>query len=370
MKKTISINLASRSFYIEEEAYNMLHAYLQGIELHYKETDPDGEIVGDIEERLSEIFANKIRLGHEVITRDITTEAMKQMGPLEDIVDEPIVGSSAEQAKEHSTFGFNSESETTTGPREGEHKAKAEPHKRKLYKDPTDKWISGFLGGLAKYAALDPIFVRIAFCLLLFTPMNWALILLYVAFAIFTPTAVTVTQRMEMEGAAINPESIWRKVSEESTLMAQSVSGHLNDLGRAFKTKREPTETMDRVTLTPEDEEAAKKRKKTSKTIYGIVGISVIIALTLSLIWLITSMSSGDFFEPWYWENFWDDNLLRGTGILLIISMVIIGLLVVAGLFGLLILPVGLILRSKSSPAWKLIGILVWVAFLSFVVFN
>lgn len=372
MKKTISTNLANRSFYIEEEAYNMLDAYLKGIDLHYKDTDPDGEIVGDIEERLSEIFASKMRLGHEVITREITTEAMKQMGPLEDIVDEPIASAAYNQDNGQTSSGFSSTGRTTSEAHEHDYTTKEETQKRKLYKDPNDKWISGFFGGLAKYSGLDPIFIRIAFLLLLFTPLNWALLLVYISCAIFVPTAHTVTQRLEMEGKQINPDSIWKKVSEESSQMAQTFTGHINDLGKTFKVKKEDKANNPVVEepLTPEAQEVAKRKNKTSKTIYGIVGIAVIVALTLSLIWLITSLSTGDLFEPWYWDNFWEDSAFRGIGILLIISMVIIGLLVLAGLFALLILPVGLILKSNSSTGWKVIGILVWIAFLSMFLFH
>lgn len=364
MKKTISINIANRSFYIEEEAYNMLNAYLQGIELHYRATDSDGEIVGDIEERLSEIFDDRKRLGHEVITVEITREAMRQMGPLEDIIDEPLVGHHAEHATQGEGSGRRNYRSKPDGEAGAEHKV------RKLYKDPTDKWLTGLMGGLSKYAGLDPLFVRIIFVLLLFTPVNWALILLYIACAIFIPTAHTVTQRLEMEGTAVNPDSIWKKVNEESALLGQNVTSRLNDLGRTFRITRDPAAREAAAEQTQEEQADSKKKKKTSGIIYSIVGIGVVIALVLSLIWLITILSTGDFYSTDYWDGFFETAIFSGTGILLLTSIVIISLLVVGGLFALAMLPIGLILRSKSAPAWKVIGIIIWVIIIYAIFLN
>lgn len=368
MKKTISINLANRSFYIEEDAYNILNAYIQSIEIHYHPTDPEGEIVGDIEERLSEIFASKIRLGHEVITLDITKEAMGQLGKLEDILDEPMTAQTSNDSPHEEFCGQgHGHTHSTSDPYDTTHRHGQTT--RKMYKDPMDRWISGLLGGLAKYSGLDPIFIRIIFILLLFTPINWILITLYIACAIFIPTARTVNQRLEMEGTQVNPDSIWRKVNEESSQMAQTLSSRLNDLGISFKGRKNSDQCKTPETQTPEEEATAKRKRRSSNIIYSIVGIGVALALGLSLIWLITTLSTGDFYDPRYWDNFFQTSILSGAGILLLISILIIVLLAFSGIFALTILPIGLILRSKSAPVWKIIGILGWIILLS-VIFH
>lgn len=62
MKKTISVNLANRNFYIEEDAFNVLDQYIKGIREYYKADDPEGEIAGDFEMRMGELFSEKCAL--------------------------------------------------------------------------------------------------------------------------------------------------------------------------------------------------------------------------------------------------------------------------------------------------------------------
>ena len=61
MNKTISINLSGMLFNLEEAAYERLHRYLQQIRKSFEGTDGQDEIVGDIESRIAELFAERLK---------------------------------------------------------------------------------------------------------------------------------------------------------------------------------------------------------------------------------------------------------------------------------------------------------------------
>lgn len=354
MKKTISINIANRSFYIEEEAYNILNEYLQSIKMHYRKADPEGEIIGDIEERLSEIFESRKRLGHEVITLEITKEAMEQMGPLEDIIDETIVGHPTEHCPHHEEGSQEYKSKTQSHQTAEEKETYTQ--RRKLYKDPNDKWISGFLGGLAKYLDIDPTFIRLIFIILLFTPINGTLILLYIVFAIVIPSARTVSQRLEMEGKAVTPDSIWQKITEESSNITRSFSSRMNDIGSSFKASRD-----ENVTATPTSPEE-EKRKKRNNAIYWIISTIAVIGVILSLIY---TLSSGFFITSIPWDNLTRYGLFEGRGLLFFLTIAIIAIMTIGILMLILISPIWLLVRSNASTIIKVIGILIWICAIS-----
>ena len=175
MKKTITINLANRVFQIEEDAYIMLEQYLNGLRAYFKRTDPDGEITDDIENRISELFAEKKRLGHEVITVDITSEVIHRMGDMSDFID------TDEETSGTASTAYTTE--TTSEPEE-------EKVRRKFYRDISNKWVAGVLSGLAAYVNVDVWILRLAFIFLLFTPITLFLIVFYIACAIFIDPAV------------------------------------------------------------------------------------------------------------------------------------------------------------------------------------
>ncbi|MDQ3018758.1 MAG: PspC family transcriptional regulator, partial [bacterium] len=59
MKKTISVNLGGRMFYIDEDAYAMLDAYTSEVKLHFASYPDHDEIITDIESRMAEHFESK-----------------------------------------------------------------------------------------------------------------------------------------------------------------------------------------------------------------------------------------------------------------------------------------------------------------------
>src|SRR5690606_17076916 len=106
-------------FHIEEEAYDVLRSYMVDVKRHFGNTADSHEIVGDIENRIAEMFSERIVAGSkEVVTMADVEEVIAQMGRVDDFEQSAAdAGDTAYGAGTFSTFG-------TTG--------------RKLMRDPDD----------------------------------------------------------------------------------------------------------------------------------------------------------------------------------------------------------------------------------------
>ena len=68
MKKTLTVNLGGTVFNIDDDAYSLLDNYLSNLKIHFRKEAGADEIVDDIERRISELFAEKLSAGSQVIT--------------------------------------------------------------------------------------------------------------------------------------------------------------------------------------------------------------------------------------------------------------------------------------------------------------
>ena len=80
MKKTLTVNLGGTVFHIDEDAYRLLDNYLCNLRLHFRKQEGAEEIVNDIENRISELFAEKLSAGSQVITIADVEEVIARMG--------------------------------------------------------------------------------------------------------------------------------------------------------------------------------------------------------------------------------------------------------------------------------------------------
>lgn len=80
MKKTLTVNLGGTVFHIDEDAYRLLDNYLCNLKLHFRKQEGAEEIVNDIENRISELFAEKLAAGSQVITIADVEEVIARMG--------------------------------------------------------------------------------------------------------------------------------------------------------------------------------------------------------------------------------------------------------------------------------------------------
>src|SRR5690606_31992303 len=122
MNRTIIININGIVFHIEEDAYEVLRSYMIAIKKHFGHTADSHEIVGDIENRIAEMFNERIVQGKkEVITMQDVEEVIAQMGSVDDFETE------------------ETESAFTDNP----HEMPPASGARKLMRDPDDKVFGG-----------------------------------------------------------------------------------------------------------------------------------------------------------------------------------------------------------------------------------
>src|ERR1017187_10943619 len=84
MNKTVTVNLGGIVFHIDEDAYEVLHQYLESIKSHFHTSEGKDEITSDIEARIAELFTEKLKSGRQVIVMADVKEAIVIMGKPED----------------------------------------------------------------------------------------------------------------------------------------------------------------------------------------------------------------------------------------------------------------------------------------------
>jgi phage shock protein PspC (stress-responsive transcriptional regulator) len=170
MKKTINVTVGGLVFSIEEDGYERLSKYLEGLKNHFQNTTYGSEVIADIESRIAELFNTKT---HGQVQRAITDvdveEVLKSIGTVED-------------------FGS---AEKSTEPNSGPAK--------KLYRSSDDVMVAGVASGIAAYFGIDTIIVRLIFLVII---LAWGSgIVLYVILWMLLPEAKTAGEKSEMKGA-------------------------------------------------------------------------------------------------------------------------------------------------------------------------
>jgi phage shock protein PspC (stress-responsive transcriptional regulator) len=193
MKKAINVSIGGSIFYIEEDAYEELQRYLEGVRAHFARFPDSEEIVSDMEARIAERL--RMKNGGLVETPIVTKEDVAQliavMGRVEDF----------EGTKGEEDGSGSSRAERST--RDG---------RRKFMRDPDDKLLFGVSGGLGAYFGVDPIIFRIAFVAATLL-WGWG-ILVYVILWLVTPEASSTTEKMEMRGEPITLASLEEEVRD------------------------------------------------------------------------------------------------------------------------------------------------------------
>ncbi len=188
MKKTLNINIGNSIILIEEDAYEMLTAYLNEIKFHFSKNADHFEIVTDIENRIAEMFREILaQQQKQVIGIEDVQAVIAQMGSVKDF-------ESADEAE-------NTEYEETLG------------GVKKLYRDTDNAYIAGVCSGLGHYANLDAKWFRLLFLVSLFFAGSG--IVAYLIMWILIPRAVTRSQRMYMKGQAVTLHGFIRNFEEE-----------------------------------------------------------------------------------------------------------------------------------------------------------
>ena len=145
MNKTIIININGIVFHIEEDAYEVLRTYMTEVKRHFAYSADSEEIVTDIENRLAEMFTERLNAENkQVMYYADVSEVTDQMGNVADFERQE----EAEQDYAYAETGYKVE--------------------KKLMRDMDDRVIAGVCAGVGHYFDIEPRWMRLILLLLVF----------------------------------------------------------------------------------------------------------------------------------------------------------------------------------------------------------
>ena len=213
MKKTLTVNLGGSVYHIDEDAYHLLDSYLSNLKHYFRKRESAEEIVNDIETRISELFAEKLLNGRQVVTVSDVEEIINQMGKPEDFGD-PEEEPKAEKYSENTNAG-NQTSYTS-----------ASTINRRFYRNPDDKMLGGVASGIAAYLGWDVALVRVLMIIFVFIPYA-PMIVAYLILWIAIPEARTAAEKLNMRGEAVTMENIGKTVTDGFERVSKGVDDYV-----------------------------------------------------------------------------------------------------------------------------------------------
>jgi phage shock protein PspC (stress-responsive transcriptional regulator) len=325
MKKTISINLNSFFFNIDEDAYIMLKTYLEKLEFHFSKSDEGNEIIKDIEARIAEIFNMKISNNKQVINISDVNDVINILGNVEDITgNSDTANNDCKNTKTRWT--------------------------KKLYRDPDNKKIAGICAGLSAYTGVDAVFWRILFITFLFIPFLWIIIIVYAVLWMAIPEAKTIAEKIEMKEGKIDLSDIGKNIKEEYDNLKETKN--INNL----------TNTIKRIGNT-----IIEILSVFAKAIGKIIGVALIlisIAVAIGIFVLIFRTNNSMWFYNDNILNFvWLPNLLQyltSPTIAWVLS-ILLGLAIIIPIIAILYFGISLLFRTRSNKKVNSSIALLWI---------
>lgn len=206
MKEVIKVSLAGISFTISNDAYELLNSYLNELKAYYTKEKGNGEVVDDIEERVSELIIEKS--GRDgVVSVETVNEIIGILGRPSDI------------EGDDKTSEISDNSENT-------------PVKKRFYRDPRHRIIGGVCSGLAEYFKIDVVWIRLIFVAIGIFGFSTGRILhhilgihisafgivclAYIILWIIVPKAKTVADRCAMKGERQDVNDIEKRFNNGS----------------------------------------------------------------------------------------------------------------------------------------------------------
>lgn len=212
MKKTLTVNLGGTVFHIDEDAYRLLDEYLCNLKQHFRTQENADEIVDDIEIRISELFAEKVNEGLQVVTIAVVEEVIDRIGKPEELADD-MEGS-----------GFAESSEQKSAKTEGKD---GDGIRRRLYRNPEDKMIGGVISGMAAYLNWDVTMLRLVVLIILICGVG-VLVPVYIVCWLIIPEARTAAEKLSMRGKAVTVENIGKTVTDGFEKAAKGVDEYMS----------------------------------------------------------------------------------------------------------------------------------------------
>lgn len=210
MKKTLNINIRGIVFHIDDDAYEILNTYLSEINRHFKSKKSHEDIINDIENRIVELFQQKLTDKKQVINLEDVEEVIGIMGHPSD-------------------FDQDSEDEPATAA------SSAKKGPKRLFRDIDNRVVGGVCSGLGAYFNIDQLWFRIAFIISVFIGGAGAIVYLVLWF--ITPPAKTVSERLEMQGDPVTISNIEKAFKEEMNELKDKIEDLTEQAKQTFKKK-------------------------------------------------------------------------------------------------------------------------------------
>ena len=217
MKKNITINLFGQLYHIDEDAYELLHSYEENMRRYFLTKEGGEEIIDDIEHRVAELLTDLETQGVKAISIEHIQEIILRIGNPEQIgeTSDENPPEDLEEEKAGNNFGEDGPPPYCENKPTGQ-QIYTTLGQRRLFRDLKDAMLGGVSSGLAHYFGInDPIFIRIAWVLLLFFPYFPAFII-YVILWIIVPPAITPEQRLQMYGRPVTPNNLNEEIIQAS----------------------------------------------------------------------------------------------------------------------------------------------------------
>lgn len=235
MKKTLPVNISGKVYYIDEDAYDLLKNYLFQLRNAFP-GDEGGEIVSDIESRISEHFEARINEGANVITYADVNKVIETMGRPSDLSDASDYDGAAAQPGGN-TAGNAAGSGAGVFQNGGN-----DPDymtikvKKHLYRNVNNKVFGGVMGGLATYLGWDATIMRIFYVVLMLFSYFWPLLLIYMILWMVIPPANTPLRVLNMQGAPVTVDNIGQSVLSSTPPPYQGVPAQQSGSSNFFAT--------------------------------------------------------------------------------------------------------------------------------------
>ncbi len=224
MNKTISVNISGRYFHIDESAFKRLDEYLTTLKSHFQKEEGGEEVIQDVEQRVSELFSERLTKIREVVNISDVEHVMSKLGTPED-----FGVNDNEEAEEEPAFTKKEDFEKeTTYDAKVMSSVKSEKKSKTIFRDGDSRIIGGICSGLSHYFGIDKLFMRIAFLILTFAGIGFTIPVYIILWAII-PKARSRADKLKMQGEMINLDNIEKKVKEEMGKVKSKVKDFTND---------------------------------------------------------------------------------------------------------------------------------------------
>lgn len=239
MKKTLPVNISGKVYYIDEDAYDLLKNYLFQLRNAFP-GDEGGEIVSDIESRISEHFEARINEGANVIVYADVNKVIETMGRPSDLSDANDYDGAAAQPGNNAggnagaVNGDKAFQNAGAGANDPDYMTfKVKKH---LYRNVNNKVFGGVISGLATYLGWDATIMRILVVVLALCTQLWPAFVIYMILWMVIPPANTPLRVLNMQGAPVTVDNIGQSVLSSTPPPYQGVPAQQSGSSNFFAT--------------------------------------------------------------------------------------------------------------------------------------